>query len=416
VTSLRVGLLLRATNLLLFAGWLATYRHTTGTLVSLKLPLALIAAALLINAGIAFTRRELSAHAEEAHLSSDILLLAWVTFWLQAWAVEVHLFLLLPILLAALHKSAGVTAVVTFLGCVAAAALSWSAPGDWLPVYGFRIAFMLLAAITVRLLAVGPVQDSPGLLPTTLSGQRTLLFNEFINHMLFQIRDYLTSVSTIIDHLGLTAKEPEVKDLSDKLRRTVGELNGKLGRMLDTVKANTTDRSGPLKVHFELTTLIEECLENAKASLPDSQARVKIGLDASIGTLQGDYALVSTALTAVIHNALEAVSPHGTAGRLRIKSALKGSLAIVDIADNGGGMSKELMSRLFIPLTTLKSAKGGMGLSLAMSRRMLERTGGTIRVKSVDGGTVVRIELPLKPALPIIRNEESTWAGRRAQS
>ena len=49
-----------------------------------------------------------------------------------------------------------------------------------------------------------------------------------------------------------------------------------------------------------------------------------------------------------------------------------------------------------------------------MSRRLMERMGGSLRIKSRDGCTAVLLELPVQQGLPIIRNEESTWAGRRS--
>jgi nitrogen-specific signal transduction histidine kinase len=57
-----------------------------------------------------------------------------------------------------------------------------------------------------------------------------------------------------------------------------------------------------------------------------------------------------------------------------------------------------------------------MGLGLSMSRRFLERLGGGLRLKSKGGATAALLTIPLEQELPKIRNEESTWAGRRADA
>ena len=70
-------------------------------------------------------------------------------------------------------------------------------------------------------------------------------------------------------------------------------------------------------------------------------------------------------------------------------------------------------SQIFQPLFTTKADQGHVGLGLSMSRRMLERTGGTILLKSGANKTTVRLQIPLRPSLPFVREAESTWAGRR---
>ena len=68
---------------------------------------------------------------------------------------------------------------------------------------------------------------------------------------------------------------------------------------------------------------------------------------------------------------------------------------VLEVADNGGGMSREFMEeRLFHPFQTTK--KRGMGIGLFQSKMIVEAHGGRIEVESVEGeGTVFRVRLPL---------------------
>jgi len=67
---------------------------------------------------------------------------------------------------------------------------------------------------------------------------------------------------------------------------------------------------------------------------------------------------------------------------------------VVDIQDNGCGISAEDCEKIFDPFFTTKSS--GTGLGLAVSYRIIEAHGGKIRVKSeLQKGTTFSVYLPL---------------------
>ena len=103
----------------------------------------------------------------------------------------------------------------------------------------------------------------------------------------------------------------------------------------------------------------------------------------------------------LVTNAIEAVEPGKGAVTVRAAFHLPGSRgegapALVEIAviDNGPGISKERLSRLFEPFQTTKGTKG-TGLGLAVTKRVVEEHRGRIRVDSAEGqGATFRIFLP----------------------
>jgi CheY-like chemotaxis protein len=69
--------------------------------------------------------------------------------------------------------------------------------------------------------------------------------------------------------------------------------------------------------------------------------------------------------------------------------------AVVDVVDDGEGMTAEVRARIFEPFFTTKPAGFGTGLGLAICRRIVEAHGGEIDVESTPGaGTRVRVVLP----------------------
>jgi signal transduction histidine kinase len=67
---------------------------------------------------------------------------------------------------------------------------------------------------------------------------------------------------------------------------------------------------------------------------------------------------------------------------------------IVSIKDNGGGIPKEIIGKIFEPYFTTKESTGGTGVGLYMSKTIIETNmGGTLTVKNVDGGVEFIITL-----------------------
>jgi len=98
----------------------------------------------------------------------------------------------------------------------------------------------------------------------------------------------------------------------------------------------------------------------------------------------------------LVQNAIEAVSP--TSGQVDVRLDRVGDQAVIEIIDNGHGMSEDFIrDRLFKPFETTKSA--GMGIGVFESREYLHALGGVLQVESTEGaGTRFCIRLPLHAA------------------
>ena len=80
-------------------------------------------------------------------------------------------------------------------------------------------------------------------------------------------------------------------------------------------------------------------------------------------------------------------------GVLRLEGRVARESVILAVQDQGPGMKKEVVERLFEPF--LSRRPGGTGLGLALVRRTVEAHGGSVRVASKPGrGTRVEIRLP----------------------
>jgi signal transduction histidine kinase len=149
-----------------------------------------------------------------------------------------------------------------------------------------------------------------------------------------------------------------------------------------------------------LGPLIEECAQLLEGQSNTKGVALIVDTDPEMPPVPIDGSLVHQAIMNLLTNAVEAVE-HGK-GVVTVRSTYhppgargEGSPPAVEIAviDNGPGISKERLSRLFEPFNTTKGTKG-TGLGLAVTKRIVEEHRGRIRVDSVEGqGATFRVIL-----------------------
>jgi len=100
-------------------------------------------------------------------------------------------------------------------------------------------------------------------------------------------------------------------------------------------------------------------------------------------TVEADPNLVEQVLINLLVNAMEAVKDKTHARSVLSAFASSGNKVILKIADNGAGMSPEIVDKIFIPFFSTKKSGSGIGLSLCKQIMMLHR--GNIQVQSVEG-------------------------------
>ena len=99
----------------------------------------------------------------------------------------------------------------------------------------------------------------------------------------------------------------------------------------------------------------------------------------------------------LVNNALEAMP---TGGELKIASSQEAQYLEFTFTDTGIGMTEELSSKIFTPLVTTKNK--GIGLSLAICKRIVDAHGGTITVKTaVNMGTTFKVKLPIRSIMKV---------------
>jgi signal transduction histidine kinase len=112
-------------------------------------------------------------------------------------------------------------------------------------------------------------------------------------------------------------------------------------------------------------------------------------LDETLGPVSADPELLHRAISNLVLNAMDAM-PDG--GKLILRSTGTDGKVIIEVADNGSGLTREECERIFTPYYTSK--QHGTGLGLAIVQSVVSDHGGRISVQSEPGqGTTFTIEL-----------------------
>jgi signal transduction histidine kinase len=98
-------------------------------------------------------------------------------------------------------------------------------------------------------------------------------------------------------------------------------------------------------------------------------------------------------------------------GELRVRTYRDSNCVVVEIADNGPGISPEIQPHIFEPFFTTKRGGEGTGLGLDTALRIVKKHRGTIEVNSKPGDTRFQVWLPL--AEELLHDHDSPNLGSR---
>jgi nitrogen fixation/metabolism regulation signal transduction histidine kinase len=136
--------------------------------------------------------------------------------------------------------------------------------------------------------------------------------------------------------------------------------------------------------------LVRDIVDPYRAGLGE---RLELAVDApeSLPPVLVDRTLVTRSLTNIVENALHAMPGRG---RLSVTAAREDGFVAVRVADTGGGMDPEALTRAFEPYFSTKAT--GTGLGLPIAKRNVELSGGTVAIESErERGTTVIVRLPV---------------------
>jgi signal transduction histidine kinase len=181
-------------------------------------------------------------------------------------------------------------------------------------------------------------------------------------------------------------------DASEKVREYL-DLIEKHVHISDMIIADLLDFTRVKSVERELVAVAQLIQQTLERFPPPDFVEVKLDLPDNLSQAYADPQHIIQVLGNFTLNACQAMSQHG--GTLAISAHAQDGMIGISVRDTGTGISPENMKKLFEPLFTTKPK--GIGLGLAVSKKLIEANGGRIEVQSEAGkGSTFTVYLPIK--------------------
>ena len=158
----------------------------------------------------------------------------------------------------------------------------------------------------------------------------------------------------------------------------------------------------PLEVSNEVVPL-QAVVERVISDISEAKPGVQVQSEGTFGNVAGDEGLLRQALLNLVRNAAEACAIIAGGGQVLVLGELvraeEGGLQRILIQDNGPGIEKDALGKLFRPFYTTKA--DGTGLGLAVVQKIIVQHGGQVEARNRrQGGAVFIVTLPLCGGAP----------------
>lgn len=154
-------------------------------------------------------------------------------------------------------------------------------------------------------------------------------------------------------------------------------------------------RMEPTQDMVDINRILAETITFLENEAHHRDIRIVTNYTDKLPLVTTDSAQLQQVFLNIIDNAIDAVGKGGAIDVRTSYNSANNRNIVVEIADNGPGIPKEILDRIFDPFFTTKSAQEGTGLGLSISYSIMEKLGGRIAVASQPGsGTTFTIHIP----------------------
>ena len=259
---------------------------------------------------------------------------------------------------------------------------------------------------------VTPVMDENGLLrgyakvTRDLSQHRRLAeleqasqrMSEFLAMLGHELRNPLAPIRNAASILQLQPDLPErVQRTRDMIARQVSHLTRLVDDLLDVGRIVTGKillKSEPL----DYRDVVQASVEAATPFIEQRRHQLTVSLPDRPLPMVGDSTRLAQVLQNLLHNAAR-YTPEG--GELSLTVAMNGATLMTSVADNGIGLARESLERIFDLFAQGEAARqpndSGLGIGLSLARTLIEQHGGTVTARSegLGKGSTFVVRLPL---------------------
>ncbi len=236
--------------------------------------------------------------------------------------------------------------------------------------------------------------------------------DEFLAMLGHELRNPLSAISSAASLIGLAGAGP---DTVARAKAIIQRQSQHLSRIVDDLLDLSRAMSGKILLSrqpLEVSALVSACLDTFKATGRTGSYLINVELAA--GWVDGDPTRLEQIATNLIDNALKYTPP---GGRIDISVAHDDELGqvVLTVRDTGVGIAPDLLPHVFDVFVqgsiTIDRSQGGLGIGLALVRRLVELHGGSVDARSDGTGNGSTFIIRLPRTVAGVSNEPRTTTG-----
>jgi PAS domain S-box-containing protein len=177
------------------------------------------------------------------------------------------------------------------------------------------------------------------------------------------------------------------EEMAEAILSGIAEIDTIISDLLDYARETRLDRQD-----YPLARILGPVVDACRAEAASRGVQIHTdGLDCGV-IASADGPRLRQVFANVLKNAVEASERRPNA-RVEVRLGTEARVAVVEVTDNGAGVSAEHRDKIFLPFFTTKPT--GTGLGMAIVKKIMDLHGGEIEIESVPGrGTTVRLLIP----------------------
>lgn len=223
-----------------------------------------------------------------------------------------------------------------------------------------------------------------------LDENEALAWQKLLSVMTHEIMNSVAPISSLADTLKKRVDSGEKEDLELGLE-TIKKRSEGLLKFAESYR-NLNKLTKPNRTKIYVRDIFENILTLMQPSFEKKNIELEVILKDLQLTAELDVSLVEQVLINLLVNATEAVKDKETP-KIILSAYQEQNKLMIKVADNGTGISHELMDKIFIPFFSTKKTGSGIGLSLCKQIMLLHK--GTIQVQSIEGeGSAFVLQFP----------------------
>jgi PAS domain S-box-containing protein len=226
--------------------------------------------------------------------------------------------------------------------------------------------------------------------------------DEFLALLAHELRNPLAPIRTGLELIRVAGDTPEaVRRLRPIMERQIGHMVRLIDDLLD-ISRITSGKIVLQRAPTALAELMQAAVDAQRAAIETSHIELTIDMPPQTCIVDVDPTRFVQILSNVLHNASKFTPPHG---QIRCSAAIlrraHPSRVAITISDTGVGIANDLLPHIFEMFTQAAPATerhhGGLGIGLALARRLVEMHGGEIAADSggLGQGSTFTITMPV---------------------